>query len=103
MLLEIALTFVVRCIAVAMADAAAATVIYMSNGGRWGLTTKIECNYRAMLPLCCPVKIEAKVSDLKKRRAKVEWEISSLTKLDKKGTPVRHSFGIAEFLLPREE
>jgi len=86
-----------------VADAAAATVVYMSSGGRWGLTTKLECNYRAMLPLCCPAKVEARISDLRKRRATVEWEISSLTEIDKKGVPLRHSFGTAEFLLPREE
>jgi len=86
-----------------VADAAAATVVYMSSGGRWGLTTKLECNYRAMLPLCCPAKVEARISDLQKRRATVEWEISSLTEIDKKGVPLRHSFGTAEFLLPREE
>lgn len=85
-----------------IADAAAATVVYMSSGGRWGLTTKIECNYRAMLPLNCPAKVEAKISNLKKRRATVEWEISSLTDIDKMGAPVRYSFGVANFLLPRE-
>jgi len=85
-----------------IADAAAATVVYKSTGGRWGLTTKMECNYRAMLPLNCAAKVEAKVSNLKKRRATVEWVVSSLTDVDKNGAPVRYSFGTADFLLPRE-
>ena len=42
-------------------------------------------------------------AELKKRKATVEWSICSLTGTDRNGEPVRHSFGTAQFLLPREE
>ena len=83
------------------ADAATATAT-LKAAGRPGLTTKLECNYREMLPLCTPVRLEARVTTLKPRRTTVEWEIISLTETDKKGEPVRHSFGSADFLLARE-
>ena len=84
-----------------VADAATATATFKA-AGRWGLTTKLECNYREMLPLKTPVRLEATVTSLKPRRSTVEWQIISLTETDKKGEPVRHAFGAAEFLMARE-
>jgi len=85
-----------------VADAATATTLFKNAGGRWGFTTKLECNYRVMLPVCTPVCLEAKVVELRRRKASVEWGIYSLTDMGKDGKPVRYSFGKAEFLLPRE-
>mmetsp|Transcript_31397 Transcript_31397/g.34752 ORF Transcript_31397/g.34752 Transcript_31397/m.34752 type:complete len:265 (+) Transcript_31397:58-852(+) len=85
-----------------VADAVTATVVFKASD-RWGLTTRLDCNYREMLPLETPVNVEAKVVQLKKRKATVEWKISSLTEVDKKkNEPVKYSFGSADFLLPRE-
>jgi len=42
------------------------------------------------------------VTSLKPRRSTVEWQILSLTETDKKGEPVRHAFGAADFLMARE-
>lgn len=41
-----------------VADAATATATFMS-AGRWGVTTKLECNYREMLPVDTAVQLEA--------------------------------------------
>ena len=49
-----------------VADAATATATFKA-AGRWGLTTRLECNYREMLPLCTPVKLMATVTSLKAR------------------------------------
>ena len=38
-----------------VADAATATAVFKA-AGRWGLTTRLECNYREMLPLGTPVR-----------------------------------------------
>lgn len=85
-----------------VADATTATAAFKA-AGRWGLTTRLDCNYREMLPVKTPVRLEARVTELKKRKATVEWSICSLTGTDRNGEPVRHSFGTAQFLLPREE
>jgi len=87
------------CIAT-VADAATATATFKA-AGRMGLTTKLECNYREMLPLCTPVRLEARVTVLKPRRSSVEWQLLSLTSTDKDGAPTRHAFGTADFLLER--
>jgi len=84
-----------------VADAVTATATFKA-AGRWGLTTKLECNYREMLPLCTPVRLQATVTSLKARKAVIAWELISLTEIDKKGEPVRHAFGSADFLLARE-
>jgi acyl-coenzyme A thioesterase PaaI-like protein len=42
-----------------VADAATATAAYKA-AGRWGLTTKLECNYREMLPTNSPVQLEVR-------------------------------------------
>ena len=60
-----------------VADAATATATFKA-AGRWGLTTRLECNYREMLPLETPVRLEAKVTTLKPRRSIVEWQLCSL-------------------------
>ena len=83
-----------------VADAITATCCFKASE-RWGMTTRLECNYRESIPLRVPVKIEATVIDLKKRRASLEWSIYSLTELDREDRPVRHAFGSADFLLPR--
>mmetsp|Transcript_4588 Transcript_4588/g.8937 ORF Transcript_4588/g.8937 Transcript_4588/m.8937 type:complete len:121 (-) Transcript_4588:34-396(-) len=85
-----------------VADAATATVTFLASG-RWGFTTRLDCNYREMLPVETPVCVEAHILELKKRKAIVKWTMSSLTNLDRKGELIRHSFGTAEFLLPRKE
>eukprot|EP00966_Prymnesium_polylepis_P123844 2863988-Prymnesium_polylepis.1 len=84
-----------------VADAATATATFKA-AGRWGLTTKLECNYRDMLPLSTPVQLEAKVTTLKPRRSIVEWQLCSLP-ADAEEEPVRHAFGVAEFLLERQK
>ena len=38
-----------------VADAATATAVFKA-AGRWGLTTRLECNYREMLPIGTPVR-----------------------------------------------
>ena len=43
-----------------------------------------------MLPLCTPVKLMATVTSLKARKCVIDWELISLTELDRKGAPVRH-------------
>ena len=83
-----------------VADALTATCCFKGSK-RWGMTTRLECNYREAIPLGTPVKIESTIVDLKKRKASLEWSIYSLTELDGKGQPVRHAFGSADFLLPR--
>jgi len=83
-----------------IADALTATCCFKASK-RWGMTTRLECNYRESIPLGTPVKIESKIVDLKKRKASLEWSIYSLTELDRKDQPVRHAFGSADFLLPR--
>lgn len=93
-----------------VADAISATVLYQvtlnrssdDTPGRWGYTTRLDCNYREMLPVNQPVRVEAKVTQLKKRKAVIEWNISSMSELDKKGELVRYAFGSTDFLLPRE-
>jgi len=65
------------------------------------LTTKLECNYREMLPLGVPFSIEARVTTLKPRRSTVEWELCSLAASGEE--PVRHAFGSADFLLERQK
>ena len=77
-----------------VADAATATATFKA-AGRWGLTTRLECNYREMLPLCTPVKLMATVTSLKARKCVIDWELISLTELDRKGAPVRHAFRVA--------
>jgi acyl-coenzyme A thioesterase PaaI-like protein len=84
-----------------VADAATATATFKA-AGRWGLTTRLECNYREMLPLCTPVRLQATVTSLKPRKCVIDWELISLTEIDRKGAPVRHAFGSADFLLARE-
>merc|ERR1719353_347756 len=85
-----------------VADAATATATFLS-AGRFGLTTKLECNYRAVLPLNTPTRLQATVTALKPRKAVIEWTMTSLTEKDRKGAPVMHAFGVAEFLLDRAE
>ena len=85
-----------------VADAATATAVYKA-AGRWGLTTRLECNYREMLSISTPVRLQASVTALKPRKCVIEWELLSLSELDRKGAPVRHAFGSADFLLAREE
>lgn len=85
-----------------VADAITATAVFKASE-RWGLTTRLDCNYREMLPVETPIKVVAIVTELKKRKAIVEWKCFSLTKVDRRGEPVQHSFGTAEFLLPRKE
>ncbi len=84
-----------------VADALTATCCFKAASERWGMTTRLECNYRETIPLGTPVRIEATVTDLKKRKASLEWSIHSLTKLDRNENPIRHAFGSADFLLPR--
>jgi acyl-coenzyme A thioesterase PaaI-like protein len=83
-----------------MADALTATCCFKASE-RWGMTTRLECNYRETIPLGTAVKVEAKVVELKKRKASLEWSIHSLAELDRTDNPVRHAFGTADFLLPR--
>ncbi len=83
-----------------VADALTATCCFKASE-RWGMTTRLECNYREVVPIETPVRIEATVTDLKKRKASLEWSIYSLTKHDRSENPVRHAFGSADFLLPR--
>ena len=85
-----------------VADAATATAVFKA-AGRWGLTTRLECNYREMLSIGTPVRLQASVTALKPRKCVIEWELLSLSELDRKGAPVRHAFGSADFLLAREE
>jgi len=82
------------------ADAATATAAYKAMG-RWGMTTKLECNYRAVVPLCTPVRLRAVVADQRPRKCTVDWELLSLVDLDRDGNPVRHAFGTASFLHAR--
>lgn len=84
-----------------VADALTATCCFKAASERWGMTTRLDCNYRETIPLGTPVRVEATVVDLKKRKASLEWSIHSLTKLDRNENPVRHAFGSADFLLPR--
>jgi len=87
-----------------VADALTATAVYQVSD-RWGYTTRLDCQYRQAVPLKTPVKVEAHVIVLKKRKAIVEWNITSVTtQVDRNGndTPVRYAFGSAEFLLPRK-
>ena len=84
-----------------VADALTATCCFKAASERWGMTTRLDCNYREAVPLGNPVRIEATVIDLKKRKASLEWSIYSLTKLDQNENPIRHAFGSADFLLPR--
>ena len=49
------------------------------------------------------VRLQASVTALKPRKCVIEWELLSLSELDRKGAPVRHAFGSADFLLAREE
>ena len=58
-----------------VADAATATATFKA-AGRWGLTTKLECNYRDMLPLSTPVQLEATVTTLKPRRGSPRCTVS---------------------------
>jgi len=86
-----------------VADAVTATAAFQASQ-KWGFTTNLNCNYREMLPLSTAVKVEAKVVLLKKRKASVEWSVSSL--VDNEDDPqavVRHAFGTADFLFPRQE
>ena len=84
-----------------VADALTATCCFKAADERWGMTTRLECNYREPVPLGTPVRVEATVTELKKRRASLEWTVRSLTESDRNGDPVRHAFGSADFLLPR--
>lgn len=84
-----------------VADALTATCCFKAASERWGMTTRLESNYRESIPLGTPVRVEATVTDLKKRKASLEWSIYSLTKLDRNDNPIRHAFGSADFLLPR--
>jgi len=84
-----------------VADALTATCCFKAASERWGMTTHLDCNYREAIPLGTPVRVEATVVDLQKRKASLEWSIHSLTKLDRNENPVRHAFGSADFLLPR--
>ena len=68
-------------------DATTATIVFKTSN-RWGLTTRLDCNYREVMPVDTPVKVHAKVAELKKRKAIFEWDISSLAELDRKGDPV---------------
>ncbi len=83
-----------------VADALTATCCFKASK-RWGMTTRLECNYREAIPLGMPVKVEATVVDLKKRKASLEWNIYSFDQVDRNGQPLRHAFGCADFLLPR--
>jgi acyl-coenzyme A thioesterase PaaI-like protein len=84
-----------------VADALTATCCFKAASERWGMTTRLDCNYRETIPMGTPVRVEATVVDLKKRKASLEWSIHSLTELDRNKNPVRHAFGSADFLLPR--
>ena len=85
-----------------VADALTATCVFRAAERRWGWTTNLNCNYREAVPLGTPVRVEARVVELKKRKASLEWNVCSLTELDrKKEEPFRYAFGSAEFLLPR--
>ena len=91
-----------------VADALVATCGYQAAQDRWGMTTRLECQYRAAIPLNRPVQIEATVLTLKRRTATVEWTIRSLTTTHRKeqgnrnsGDPIRYAFGSADLLLPR--
>ena len=48
------------------------------------------------------VRLQASVTALKPRKCVIEWELLSLSELDRKGAPVRHAFGSADFLLARK-
>lgn len=82
-----------------VADAATATATFRA-AERWGLTTKLECNYREMIPLETPVLVKAHVTVLKPRRSTIEWQILSLAADG--ADPVRYAFGVADFLLERK-
>jgi len=84
-----------------VADALTTTCCFKAASERWGMRTRLDCNYREAIPLGTPVRMEATVIDLKKRKAVLEWSIHSLTELDRNGNLIRHAFGSADFLLPR--
>jgi hypothetical protein len=56
-----------------------------------------SCGFHSMIPSA----LQARVVALKPRRATVEWQLTSIPAHDQE--PVRHAFGLAEFLLERQK